>query len=77
MIERDLLREALAAVPKPPWPDDWRCTTEGCGHRMDEHQEPLVQDGRCGWFTCRCMGWDPLTEDQWRVVYAAQRAGVS
>lgn len=72
----DDLKARLAAVPKPPWPAGWRCTSPGCGHRRDEHREPIGPDGTCAHAGCQCYGWDPLTTDQWKTVYEAQRVGI-
>lgn len=72
------LSDAYDAVPRPPWPPDWACHSEGCGHRQDEHASPIVENGRClhPVTGCPCIGWDPLTQEQWDTVYAAQRAGM-
>lgn len=64
-------------VPVPSvWPADHRCTSPGCGHARGLHAEPLVQDGRCTVVdpaACLCLGWDPMTDDEWREVYAQRR----
>lgn len=49
------------------------CHTEGCGHDRHWHAEP-ISDGHCEYGGCRCMGWDPMTADEWRAVYAAERS---
>jgi hypothetical protein len=67
-------------LPRPPWPADKACTTEGCGHRMDQHAKPIREDGHCTIDGCDCFGFDPLTKDQWATAFAEyhrdKRAGV-
>lgn len=50
-----------------------RCTR--CGHAKAEHAEPIVYDGHCLATGCECVGFDPMTADEWRAVMAA-RSGV-
>lgn len=47
-----------------------RTTCRACRHRRWEHAEPIVDDGHCEVTDCGCVGWDPMTAEEWRAVYA-------
>lgn len=46
-----------------------KCRAQECGHVKSAHRLPLVEDGAC--LVCDCLGWDPMTLQEWDAVFAA------
>ena len=63
---------------KLPDPEEVRnrtgpCYSKICGHQKSDHAEPLREDGHCRVSGCACSGWDPMTEEEWKVVMESTR----
>lgn len=55
------------------------CHTTGCGHTKAQHAtEPSPTEpgkwlpAHCGVDNCPCLGWDPMTTEEWTAVMAEQ-----
>jgi hypothetical protein len=51
------------------------CRAPGCGHTKGQHGLDVLGPGRalpgrCEVGGCRCIGWDPMTSDEWAAVMA-------
>lgn len=53
-----------------------RTTCTRCPHARANHAEPIVHDGHCTTASCDCVGFDPMTDDEWRAVMAVERGQV-
>ncbi len=39
-----------------------------CGHSKAVHGRDVIHDGHCRIERCGCVGWDPMTDDEWKAV---------
>jgi hypothetical protein len=67
----------------PPDPAEVRdrtgpCYTPGCGHTKAQHALDVLGPGKalpahCAVPGCPCVGWDPMTSDEWSAVMRGSR----